>query len=353
MNGVVGRTRRWVIRFLFVVVSASIVVVSSEKFYWYPQGFSAVAFVELAAFYALPVAATFWAVERFNITGVWRVVLASGLFALGVEGIITPVLYEDGPLPLLALYFFAWHGILSFVFCWYLARKWALAGRRANLALWSAVYGAGWGLWSVTYWRTASIEEFEAEIATGEANWSPGQWSVPKFALYAATFTAVLITAHWFLGFVWPKDWQTTRRWNIPTGLLLVAGLAIITVAVPWAPLKLILLGWLIIARLRRTNASPDDGNLFSELRGRATLSQLAPLGLLAPAAIAVYGAVAVIEPTDAILDGIYGGTVAVQIVAGSIAFVIAFRRSKPEPPTDSRHDVERASPNAPHLGPT
>lgn len=351
VSGLVGRTQRWGARLLFVLLSASIVVVSSEKFYWYPQGFSALVFAELAAFYALPVAGTLWVVERFKVVGVWRLVLASGLFALGVEGIITPVLYEDGPLPLLALYFFAWHGILSLVFCRYLARKWALAGRRANLAAGSALYGAVWGLWSVTYWRTESIEELEAENAAGEANWDPGQWSVPKFALYAATFTIVLIVAHWLLGFVWPKSWQTTRRWNLATGLLLAAGLAIMTVAIPWAPLKLGFLGWLILRRLRKSNTMPDDATLFDELQGRATPSQLAPLALLAPTAVAAYGSIAALDPSSAVLDGIYGGTVTVQIIAGLIIVVIAFRRTKPAPHDDPALPVECGSPAPPDLG--
>lgn len=331
MRTLARRTQRLAARLSFVVLSAAIVVVSSEKFYWYPQGFTAVGFVELSAFYALPVAATLWVIERYNINRPWPILLASGIFALGVEGIITPVLYEDGPVPALALYFFAWHGVLSFGFCWYLARRWALTGCRTRLAMGSALYGAAWGLWSVTYWRTESIEEFETENAAGDASWDPGQWGVPKFALYAATFTAVLITAHWLLGFVWPTDWQTTRRWNLATALLLAAGLALITITIPWAPLKLGLLGWLIVRQLRRAGTGSARLTVFDALQGRPTLVQLAPLCLLAAVAVAVYAAAAAFEPTTAVLDAIYNGTVAFQVVAGLIVVVMACRRTKPQ----------------------
>ena len=140
-------------RLSFLVLSSVIVVVSSEKYYWYPSGFSGIAFVELVRFYSLAVAATLWVIERYKVESASSLVLASGVFALGVEGIITPVLYEDGPVPALA-HFFAWHGLASVGFCWYLARKLALSGRRARLALGSTLYGASWGLWSTTYWRS-------------------------------------------------------------------------------------------------------------------------------------------------------------------------------------------------------
>lgn len=319
-------------RLAFLVLSAVIVVVSSEKYYWYPSGFSGVGFVELVGFYAFPVAAMLWVIEHYEVTSVWSLVVASGVFALGVEGIITPVLYEDGPAPVLALYFFAWHGLASVGFGWFLARRWALAGRRARLAVGSTLYGAAWGLWSTTYWRSESVAELEAENRIGEATWDPGQWTTSKFAIYAAVFTVVLVVAHWLIGFVWPRNWETTRRWTVATAVVLLLGLGLLTIAVPWAPLKLGLLVWLLHRMLSRMHTDPRATGFFAGMSGHVAFRQLVPLGLVSVAATVVYATIAVVEPTDDVLNGMYTTIIAVQTIAGLAVLTLALQRSKRNP---------------------
>ncbi len=311
----------------FVLLSSAIVVVSSEKFYWYPQGFSASGFVELVLFYSLGIMAAFLAISRYRIHNLSGVVLASGIYALVVEGIVTPVLYEDGVLPLLALYFFAWHGLISFMFCWYLARRWAISNQRKRLALWSTVYGVFWGIWSVTYWLPDSIADMQADLAAGDGTWDPGQWPVAKFSLYAITFTAVLMAAHWLLGFVWPTDWHPTKRWTVGIGGLLLAGMALITFAIPWAPLKLGALGWILVIALRRASGSTDARSIFASMAGRASFGQLAPLVMLAAGAITAYSVLSLVNPSDSVLRAIYWSTVSLQIASGATASAVLFVR--------------------------
>ncbi len=125
-----------------------ILVVWSEKMYWYLPGYT---FVELVIFYSFPTMMLLWAIGRFRVSNTAALALTADLFTLAVEGIITPVVYEDGPLPIVGLYLYAWHGGLSVMFGWYIIRKWALAHRRVALGVASLGMGAVWGLWSTTY----------------------------------------------------------------------------------------------------------------------------------------------------------------------------------------------------------
>jgi hypothetical protein len=330
-----ARWRRWWSRFAFLALSSAVVVVSSEKFYWYPSQFKIAAFAELMLFYSLPLALTFLVVDRYRVGGVRAVGIASAVFALGVEGVITPVVYEDGPLPVMAFYFLAWHGYAAFVLGWYLVRKWALERKRGLLAAVAVAQGATWGFWSITWWRAESVAELEAENAAGIGVWDPGQWPTVRFALYAMTATVVMFVAHRLLDLVWPTDWTLTRRWRRALIALTVMGVALISIAVPWAVLKLAVLGWPIVVLLRRhrdRTAGQIDQPVFVELSGRVRSIDLTPLLLNGPAAIIVYWAFAAIEPSEAFLDGVLGIFVVVQVLVAAVFVATWLRRIKPEP---------------------
>ena len=309
------------------MLSAAIVVISSEKYYWYPQGFARLTFVELVVFYSLPLAVTLLVIDRYRVDGVRAIGIASAIFSLGVEGIITPVVYEDGPLPVMAVYFLAWHGYFSFVYGWYLVRRWALQGRAVLLGVVSVVHGAGWAFWSTTYWRPESIAEFEAENASGEGIWDPGQWSVSKFSGYVITASLVFVTAHWLLGHVWPEDWAITKRWRRLLYALVGFGLIIVTIAVPWAPIKLGLLGYPIIVLLRR-HRERAESSVFEHLAGTVSIVRLAPILLGAPSAIAMYAAMTAYDPSVAFLDGVFATFTIGQLAVGVVIVVSWLRRA-------------------------
>ena len=187
-----------------------------------------------------------WVLDRFAAQG-WRTaILAGAVFAFLVEGIITPVLYEDGPLPVLAAYFAGWHGIGSVALLWYGFRRFLLAGQTGRLALAAALCGLVFGIWSLVWW----LPESAAEVAgTGFA---AGRWSVGRFALYAMVFSVALGAAHLLLNLVWRPRFAPSRL-----GIAVVAAglgfFAIPTViAVPWAPLKVGVLMLLVLVGLRR-----------------------------------------------------------------------------------------------------
>ena len=237
----------------FVTLTSTIVVVASEKMFWYTGGYTAAGVIELTLFYSLAVLPLLYVMGRYAIDSTGRLVLAAGIFAMVVEGVITPVVYEDGPLPVMFLYFLGWHGLLGVVFTWYTVHRWALLGRRRALAIWSVSLGMAWGIWSTKYWRAETIAEQMVENRQEPGLWEVGQWTVAKFGLFAYGFTALMIGCHWLLGFVWPRHWKPSRGWTIAVALALMAWLGLWTVAVPYAPLKFAAFVGILIWLLRRS----------------------------------------------------------------------------------------------------
>lgn len=308
-------------------------MVASEKMYWYTGAYTATALFELTLFYSLAVMALLYAMDRYSVDTDGRLVLAAGIFALVTEGIITPVVYEDGPLPVIFLYFLGWHGLISVVFVWHTVHRWSLLGHRRRLALWSGVLGVAWGVWSTNYWRAETIAEQAAENAEGES-WDVGQWAVPKFTLFAFGFTALLIGCHWLLGFVWPQRWNPSRGWTIATGVALVAWLALWTVALPYAPLKFLAFAGSLVWLLHRSRPPADSATLLARNSGRVPLVNLSPLVCLPSGAVASYALMTGLDVDDEVLGSIYWILVGATVSGGTLAAVWAGAttwRRKPE----------------------
>lgn len=302
----------------FVMLSSAVVMVASEKMYWYTGAYTAGALVELTLFYSLAVMALLHVMGRYSVDTTGRLVLAAGIFALVTEGIITPVVYSDGPLPVMFLYFLGWHGLISVVFVWYTVHRWALLGRRRSLAVWSGVLGVAWGVWSTNYWRPETIAEQAAENLEGES-WDVGQWAVPKFALFSFGFTVVLIGCHWLLGFVWPQRWSPSRGWTITIGLALVAWLALWTVAVPYAPLKFLAFAGFLVWLLHRSRPGAGSATLLARNAGRVRLTNLSPLVCLPSGAVASYAVMTGLDVNDRVLGAIYWILVGATFSGGAL----------------------------------
>ncbi len=323
----------------FVMLTSTIVVVASEKMFWYTGAYSPVGVIELTLFYSLAVMPLLYVVGRYRVDGGGRLVVAAGIFAMVVEGVITPVVYEDGPLPVMFLYFLGWHGLLSVVFLWYTVRRWALRGRRRSLALWSATLGMAWGVWSTNYWRADTIAEQLAENRQEPGLWDVGQWAVPKFGLFAFGFTALVIVCQWLLGFVWPRAWRPSRGWTVVVTVALVAWLGLWTVAIPYAPLKFAsfvgFLAWL----LRRSRPPLESPTLLSGNVGRARLTNLAPLLLLPTGAVVTYALLTELDYGEPALDAIHWALVVATFLAGALAatWAIATTWLKQRGATDRR----------------
>ncbi len=307
----------------FVMLTSAIVVIASEKMYWYTGAYTVSAMAELTLFYSLAVMPLLYLMGRFSVHTGAGLVPAAGVFAMVTEGIITPVVYSDGLLPIMFLYFLGWHGLISVVFIWHTVHRWAIEGRRRSLAQWSGLLGVFWGVWSTNYWRPATIAEQTAENLQGET-WDVGQWAVPKFALFAFGFTVLLIGCHWLLGFVWPRRWEPTRGWTIAAGTALASWLALWTVAVPYAPVKFAAIVGFLVWLLHRSRPPTGSVSLLERNSGRVPLVNLGPLLCMPLGAVAAYGAMTGLDVGDSALGTIYWILVGATVLSGSLAFVWA-----------------------------
>lgn len=333
-----ARVRRAAARVAFVLLSAAIVVFWSEKAFWYPQGFGwPFGFLGLILAYALPVAVVLWTLDRVPASGWTTAVFAGALLALLVEGVITPVLYEGAPLPVLPAYFVGWHGVGSFVVLWYAMRRFLLAGNSGAVAVCSMLTGLVFGSWSLSWWLPAA-----ADPSMIEAGWELGRWPVGRYGLYALLFTGVFAAGHFLVGYVWQRSFAPTRL-GVLTVALGLAAFAIPTVIVlPWAPLYLGAFLALIWLALRR-RARPGSPTLLQELAGTFPARRLWPLALLPASAVAVYAAASALEPSTALLEAVVLGGVPIATgLVGATTLAVAVwpsraaggrRFSSPQPP--------------------
>ncbi len=325
----------------WICAAALAAVVASERIYWYWAGIDADSLSVLTVFYAVAVAAAVAALARSSGTGARRAVFGGAVFALVVEGIITPVMYEDGPLPVLYLMFVGWHGLLAFVGFVYLVRRWALDGRSTRIAVGASVAGVGWGAWALA--SGVTDRETAQEIAAAGAG-SADVLLPAEFATYSVWTGLVLIFAHVVMDRLWPaRGWSPSRTWNVATAIAVVALASLLVIpVVPWAPLKLVGFGWLLWRFLGRSTEGPSSDTLIDELAGRVRYRNLAALLLLPLAATLTYWSMWAMRD-DSLMEILYLRSIDVQVAAGIAGLGWAIRRrsrttvaARPTPPTPS-----------------
>ena len=269
--------QRWSKGFGFVFLSALLMVTASERVYWYVHGASFESILAVAAFYMIPALAGLWAIGSGPSNRLHQLILAGAIFGFVVEGVLTTVVYEDGVLPIMAALFVGWHGLLSVVAFWYLARRWLLERRRGRLMIGSATVGLLWGIWSIVYTLPEASEDFEEGFTVME----PGE-----FAIYGLVVGVAFAAAHYLIGYVWPERFRPGKWGSRGIALLLLAyaALAVLPV-VPWAPLKFgILVGGSLWLLRRSREATADEPSAIAALQGHVALRDV--LLLLAMPAI-------------------------------------------------------------------
>lgn len=306
-----ARTTAW------CLLVALIAALASERVYWYWAGISVASMTELAVFYGVASAAALFVMALIPVRTMKQMVLIGALFGLIVEGVLTPVTYEDGPLPVLFLMFVGWHGLLAFLGFFFFVRRWALDGRRGRLSWASAAAGVWWGVWALS---SAVVDRETAEQAALDGGSS--EVLVPfDFAVYAAQVGVVLLVAHLVLGRLWPdRGWRPSRRSIIGMTVLTSAVAALLVViAVPWAPLKFAALSgflWWAIRRPSIVGDSDVDG-VLDRLAGRVTVARLWPVLALPTFASITYAAMWQFRSSSA-MDAVFWTMIAVQAIAGA-----------------------------------
>lgn len=322
-----SRWSEWARLAAFVALTALIVVMASERAYWTIGGLSVETLVGVPAFYLLPTGAALWALAAAGAQRTAQVVAGGAIFAFVVEGVLTAVVYEDGPLPVLALMFVGWHGLIAFVGFWYLIRRWLVERRRLALSMSAVAFGVYWGTWSLTWtlpdpFGTDPVEL--AELGAGATALTP-----IEFLWYSLTVGAILAAAHWLLGFVWPRALRAGRRTGVTIAVLagVYHGVAVLP-AVMWAPLKLgALIGgaWWLLRRVPKC----QESDIFSALHGRVLIRDAALVMAMPIASAVTYWVLWAASLSDASVQGLLETMVFSQVIAGAAGLIWAARRTR------------------------
>ncbi|GMR09953.1 MAG: hypothetical protein BMS9Abin28_0774 [Anaerolineae bacterium] len=323
-------------RLVFVILSTTIMVFFSEKAYWYSQGF---VLGELILFYAFPVYAILWAVERFRVRSMPALILVAALFAFLIEGVLTPVIYEAGLLdPVMPAYFIGWHGLLSVVFGWYLLRKWLVHAQWRRILAGSALFGLFWGIWSITFWLPENAAEWEQLVEAGEVAPGGTLWTVPEFATYVFFFTLMLGTSHWLLGRgIWQTQFNLSKaeKW-ILTLVLVALFVTLVLPVLPLAIVKLAVMLAIIYLALRLNRSREAEGTLLTELGGSVRFLPLLGLLPMPALATAVYAIASNIQSSEDLIRTLQESIPPLQALVGAAVFLWALAstlRSRAKPP--------------------
>lgn len=306
----------------FAYLVSVIVVMASERVYWYWAGFTPDSVLFLGVFYLIPVTGALWAMAHSHATKFHHVILGGAFFAFLTEGVMTPIIYGDGPLPFLAAMFIGWHGMIAFVGFLYLTRKWLLEQKTRRLVAVSGGFGALWGVWAMA----ASVGDTEIAIdAVYTTTIDPA-----VFGLYALSVGATLAGAHWLIGCVWPRSWRPSR-WS--TALVAIVSIGYMSVAVitavPWAPVKLaVLLGGTYWFMARGNQVRRQEPNVFDQLAGRVRARDAALLLATPIVAAFSYGATWSLGLHDGDLQVVFSAFTTAQIIGGVVAFIWAARQT-------------------------
>ena len=331
--------RAGVHRLLFVFTVAAVVGVSSERMFWYWAS-APVDHLVVAMVYAPAVAGCLWFVDRYRARGLWGLVLVAPLLGYFVEGVVTPVVYAGGPVPFFPVWFAAWHGMLGLGILLFGLRHLLLARRTA--ALWGLSIGLGvfWGVWSTTMWLPENVNDPELIADAGAPLTLLGP---ADFALYAASFTAILAGCHWLLGRIWLTEFVPSRAtvwiWIALTGAAVIGW----SVAIPWAA-PMFVAGVALQQWGLRRHARHGRPSLLAELDGRVAAPALLPLVAIPLAAAAVYALAWELEPAEGLVRyGAMYGVIALQTVVGAVLLVRSFLSVRHvAPPPELGHDRAR-----------
>ncbi len=180
-------------------------------------------------------------------------VLAGALYGWLVEGVVAATVYLALPLSLVWTGV-AWHGLLTVVVGWFALPR-ALRAGGVRAVTWSAGVGIAWGLWSAAWWGAPPDD--------GQVAATPEPAS---YALFVVVVSAAAAAGYALLhaARLRPGDLRSRRAAAVALLMLGAWGVLVVVLALPWAPLLLGALVWLVWQSLRRL----DGGAPTSEVVG-------------------------------------------------------------------------------------
>jgi hypothetical protein len=269
--------------------------------------------------------------------GAASLLLTGALYGWLVEGVIAATVYLALPFSLVWTGV-AWHGLLTVVVGWWALPR-ALRRGGVTAVATSALVGVAWGLWSVAWWGAPPDD---GQVA-----------ATPAVAAYAVFVAIVAGASGLGYGLMGARGLQTgdlTSRWMTRLVVLALAvwGVLVVVLALPWAPLLLGVLLWLVTASRRRLDdaarrSTSDPVGAPHHAGGWASSPDVtAPLGFepgvpwrrlgaftaLPVAAVATYAGLTPAAPTSTGSGAFYVGFIAAVAVlsvlgAASLAWAL------------------------------
>lgn len=209
----------------------------------------------------------------FKVKDIWALFLVGAAFGWLAEGVIVQTTYEMLPLSI-SFTGLAWHALITVWIGWYALRKSFVSAASFSTLKLSAVIGAWYGLWAISWWLEPD----------------GGVSSVADFATFSLVTTILIILAYWLANWSASEPF-TPNRWVT----ILVFGLFggyFLFITVPAVPLALVvlpvLLG-LVYLGLRRNRLNDTDGLMINELSGPISSWRFLSLLVLPVTGIFVY----------------------------------------------------------------
>lgn len=188
----------------------------------------------------------------FKVKDIWALFLVGAAFGWLAEGVIVQTTYEMLPLSI-SFTGLAWHALITVWIGWYALRKSFVSAASFSTLKLSAVIGAWYGLWAISWWLEPD----------------GGVSSVADFATFSLVTTILIILAYWLANWSASEPF-TPNRWVT----ILVFGLFggyFLFITVPAVPLALVVLPvlvGLVYLGLRRNRLNDADGLMINELSG-------------------------------------------------------------------------------------
>ncbi len=323
-------------RWTFIILSTTIMVLFSEKMYWYVQGY---VYGELIIVYMFGTYLFLWSLSYFRVNHFWGMFLASVLYPLYVEGIFTGIITTDLT-EMMLFYFIGWHSTLSVIIGWYFHHKWLVERRLRLLMITSIALGLVLGLWATTFWLPESIKDQELKI---DGTFILGQWSLLDYAVLLAYLGIIYVVSHYLLGKTWNGRFNPSRIDNLFVGAVLAvlfivrafsSGIFIVHLVVLFAVILIILYIY------KRKNST--DNTVLLRLNGKVQLKDSLILFLIPTSSVFAYTVMMTFYPGDQFVrEVLLEGIPVVQSLYGFIflAFAIYWILRQPSSATEN-HEV-------------
>ncbi len=286
--------------------------------YWYIQGY------EYSGLVILYLPGTFiflWVIKYFNIRDFWPLVLASSLYTIFIESMLSGAIMRDF---WSIFYSLGWHSALAVMVGWFYHQHELRTGNLRRLALTSSLLGFVLGLWATVFW----LPEFGPSSVLNTPPFTPGQWSVVDYALLLSYLGVIYVLSQYLLGKFWDAEFHPSRLESGAVLAFLIYLMArqfyhfVLSVMIPLGVYAVVLAGLYYYSDNRK-----DESNYFTEFATSSVRFIDTLVLLLIPLfAVLAYSLMYLLNPSHLFIRlYIYNVFRSVQFVIGLVFFFYPF----------------------------